>query len=110
MNREKQEQENEWNELKDLLNDSFTTTDKDIEESTPSEQWFEQFTLNQQVLLKHKYRKELAVFLVISVLIISSILFALYESPVLFAAIQGMAFIAAVSYGMISYYKQVTRT
>jgi hypothetical protein len=110
MNQEKQERENEWDELQDLLTDSFKTIDQEIEDGTPSEQWFEQFTLNQQDALKHKYRKELAGFLVIAILIISSILLALYENPVLFAVIQAIAFIAAVSYGSLSYYMRVKRT
>ncbi|WP_456271956.1 YxlC family protein [Bacillus sp. AK031] len=110
MNEEKQERENEWDELQDLLDGSFKTMDQEIEESTPPEQWFEQFTLNQQDALKHKYRKEMAAFLAIAMLTISSILFALYESPILFAVIQGTAFIAAISYGSLSNYKQVKRT
>ncbi|WP_409253281.1 YxlC family protein [Bacillus sp. SCS-153A] len=110
MKQEEHEPKNDWDDLQALFDESFKTIDREIENGTPSDHWFEQFTLNQQSQLKHKYRKELGVFMVIAVLMISVILFALYKSIVLFAAIQGAAFIAAVIYSGVSYMRQVTRT
>ncbi|WP_113930371.1 YxlC family protein [Bacillus sp. P14.5] len=109
MKQEKTKQPNDWEDLHALFEESFHEIDKDIEENTPSGQWFEQFTLNHQEALKRKYRKELTVFLVLAVLIISVILFALFESLLLFAVIQGIAFLAAAGYGGAAYYKQVKR-
>ncbi|WP_421384032.1 YxlC family protein [Bacillus salacetis] len=110
MKQEKQEQQSDWDDLHELLDDSFKAIDKDIEDGTPSDQWFEQFALNQQETLKHKYRKELAIFLVIAVMMISVILFAFNKSIVLFAVIQVGVFVAAVGYSGLSYLKQVKRT
>ncbi|EDL64308.1 DUF5345 family protein [Bacillus sp. SG-1] len=110
MKQEKPEQQNDWDDLRDLLDDSFKAIDENIEDGTPSDQWFEQFTLNQQMQVKQQHRKELAIFIVIAILIISLILLALNESIVLFAVIQVAAFIAAVGYGGLSYLKQVMRT
>jgi hypothetical protein len=109
MKQEKQEKPNDWEDLHGLFEESFQKIDRDIEDHTPSGQWFEQFTLSQQEALKRKYRKELIIFLVLAVLIISVILFTLYESLLLFAVIQGIAFLAAAGYGGAAYYKQVRR-
>ncbi|RIW30899.1 hypothetical protein D3H55_16060 [Bacillus salacetis] len=110
MKQEKHEPQTEWEDLHTLFDKSFETIDKDIEEQTPSLEWFEQFTMNQQEALKQKYRKELAVFLIIAVLVISAILFALNQSILIFAVIQITAFAAAVGYGGVSYLKRVRRT
>ncbi|MGM0846344.1 MAG: YxlC family protein [Bacillota bacterium] len=109
MKQEKKEQSNDLEGFQALFDEGFKAVDKDIEENTPSREWFEHFTLSQQETLKRKYRKELAVFLVLAVLIIGVILFALYESLLLFAVIQGMTFIAAVTYSGTAYYKKVKR-
>jgi hypothetical protein len=110
MKQKKQEQQNEWDDLHALFDEGFEAIDKDIEDGTPSDQWFEQFALNQQETLKHKYRKELAVFLVIAIIMIGVILFAINKSIILFAVIQAGVFIAAVGYSGLSYLKQVKRT
>jgi hypothetical protein len=110
MKQEKQERQNEWDDLPALFGESFKTIDRDIEEQTPSDQWFEQFAFSQQENLKLKYRKELAIFLVIAVLMISVIVFAFNRSPILFAVIQAVVFVAAVAYSGLSYLKQVKKT
>ena len=110
MKQEKQEQQNDLDELQGLFEDGFQAIDRDIENNAPSEQWFEQFVQSQQETLKQKYRKELALFAFIAVLVISIVLFALYANPLMFAVIQVCAFLAAIGYSGFSYFKQVNRT
>lgn len=75
--------------------------------TTPSQSWFEHFVLEQQRQAKEKWRKELTLFLIVSILILSGIVFSLYRMPIIFIALQGFGIISIVFYSMVHFVKQV---
>lgn len=74
---------------------------------TPSQKWIENFVLEQKQKAKEKWRKEIFIFSLIALLILTGISFSLYEMPIIFFIIQGLVISFIVIYGMIHFVKQV---
>jgi hypothetical protein len=74
---------------------------------TPSQNWFEQFVLEQQRLAKEKWRKELILFSLIAIFVLSVIIFSLYQMPIIFIVLQGIGIATIIIYSMIHIKKQV---
>lgn len=74
---------------------------------TPSQIWFEQFILEQKRREKEKWRKELFLYTVVVIFILSGILFSLYRMPIIFIILQGLGISLAFIFSMIANSKQV---
>ncbi|MHC0036824.1 YxlC family protein [Pseudoneobacillus sp. C159] len=74
---------------------------------TPSQKWFEQFVIEQQRLAKEKWRKELLLFSLIAIFILSVVIFSLYQMPIIFIVLQGIGIATIIIYSMIYIKKQV---
>jgi Family of unknown function (DUF5345) len=63
---------------------------------TPDLQWFEQMVLAEQQRIRKKLFKDLTIFIIIALCIISAMLISLYQIPVIFIFLQitSTAFIA----------------
>ncbi|MDF2854586.1 MAG: hypothetical protein K0Q87_437 [Neobacillus sp.] len=55
---------------------------------TPDLQWFNQMVLNEQLNKRKKFIKDLSIFIVIAVVILSGIIISLYQMPTIFIMLQ----------------------
>lgn len=74
---------------------------------TPSQKWFEHFVLEQKRKAKEKWRKELFLYSIVAIFILSVIVVTLYRTPIIFIILQGIGISLAVIYSMIHVIKQV---
>ncbi|WP_226644863.1 YxlC family protein [Mesobacillus subterraneus] len=73
----------------------------------PDDKWFEQMVQNQQEIQKKKYRRELALFILSAMLILSGVIFTLLELPTLFYMLQAVTLVITVVYSYKGVQKQV---
>ncbi|MCA1059656.1 YxlC family protein [Rossellomorea aquimaris] len=99
--------DHEQDELMKLLDEGFRSIDDGIDQSTPSEQWFERFAKDQQEQLKKRFRRDLSVFILLACFILAMFFLTLFQMPVLFLLLQGAAFVGASIYTGITYVKKV---
>lgn len=102
---ELQEQDNI--ESIELIKRSLTTLDEGIEIETPGIEWFEQMVVIQKEAAQKRLMKEVIIFIVIALVIVSFVLFTLYKLPIFFLALQGIATIFIMAYSAKHYVKQV---
>ncbi|MFD2443055.1 YxlC family protein [Bacillus sp. CGMCC 1.16607] len=74
---------------------------------TPSQNWFEHFVIEQQKKAKEKWRKELFLFALVAIFILSGIIFSLYRMPIIFIILQGLGICSAILFSMVYSLKQV---
>lgn len=74
---------------------------------TPDEKWFEEMVLNQQLVQKKKYRRELAWFILSAMLILSGVIFTMLELPMLFLMLQAATLAITAIYSFKGVQKQV---
>jgi|GEM_PF-3958736 len=96
-------------ELKELLEKGFESIDEDIDESTPSLQWFEQLVEEKQVELKARFKLDLTIFLLLACCILTVLTITLFQMPILFLLLQVTIFVGASIFTGISYKKKVKR-
>ena len=101
--------EHEHDELKEILNKGFRSIDQEIEENTPSLQWFEQFAEEQHEQLKGRFKRDIVVFLLIACCILTAFSLTLFQLPILFLLLQVVIFVGASIYTGIAYMKKVKR-
>jgi hypothetical protein len=101
--------EHEHDELKELLDEGFRSIDLKIDESTPSPQWFEQFTADRHEQLKAKFKRDLTVFILLACCILTAFSLTLFQMPILFLLLQCAVFVGASIYTGITYMKRVKR-
>ena len=77
---------------------------------TPDLEWFENIVMEEKQKLKKKFIFDIAAFAIVSLLILSGVLFALYRIPVIFFTVQGVITAMIVAYFAIKYVKQVRET
>jgi hypothetical protein len=65
---------------------------------TPDQQWFEKLVLTEQQNIKRKFVRDLSIFLILAIFILSGIMISLFERPELFAILQ-----IAVTFFLIVY-------
>ncbi|MCM3573397.1 MULTISPECIES: YxlC family protein [Mesobacillus] len=73
----------------------------------PDDKWFERMVLDQQVIQKKKYRRELAWFILSAVLILSGVIFTMLELPILFFVLQAVTVAITAIYSYKGVQKQV---
>jgi hypothetical protein len=96
-------------QLGKLLKEGFKPLEKNIDEDTPAQQWFEQFVIEQQSLQRSKLKKDILLFLCVACLILTAFAITLLQLPILFLIIQGAVFILATAFSGISFLKQVKK-
>lgn len=74
---------------------------------TPSLQWFEQMVLEEQQKVKRKLMKDLSIFMIVAVLILSGIILSLYHMPFLFMSLQIVTTIFIAVYSGVRVVKKV---
>lgn len=104
---EKELHEEEMDESIELIKMGLGTLDDGIEIETPNLEWFEQMVIVQQEVTRKKLLKEVIIFLAIALIIVSFVLFTLYQLPIFFFALQGMATLFVIAYSAKHYIKQV---
>ncbi len=77
---------------------------------TPNLEWFEHIVIEEKQKLRKKLIFDVATFAVVSLIILSGVLFALYKVPIVFFTIQGVVTVFFVAYFAIQYVKQVKET
>jgi len=87
----------------------FDQLDEGVEIHTPSMEWFEHMVGEQTEVIRKKRIKEVTIFLMIAVIIVSMLLFTLYQLPTIFFAVQGLASIFVVFYSVKDFVKQVNK-
>ena len=78
-----------------------------IDHYLPSDQWFEQMVVDNQEKVKKNLRKELGLFILSALFILSTVIFTLMEIPQLFLLLQGAAVAVTILYSYKGVHKQV---
>jgi Flp pilus assembly protein TadB len=73
----------------------------------PNQNWFEHMVLEQQKRAKEKWQKELFLFSLIALCIISGIVYSLYRIPIIFILLQFLGIAVIFVYFMHSLMKRV---
>lgn len=76
---------------------------------TPSLQWFEQMVLNEKQLMKKRLAKDLAIFLMIALFVLSGIAFSLSQLPILFFIMQVITILFLIGYIILRYVRKVNK-
>ncbi|MCM3706301.1 MULTISPECIES: YxlC family protein [Cytobacillus] len=92
------------------IEDGLETLEETIPVYTPDLQFFENLVAEQKQAMKRKLIKELAIFTVAALLIVTSVLFMLYQVPSVFFILQGAVTIFIMAYSTVSFVKQVDGT
>ncbi|WP_442599032.1 DUF5345 family protein [Neobacillus sp. D3-1R] len=74
---------------------------------TPSQKWIENLVLEQKQKAKEKWKKEILLFSLIAVFILSGIIISLYQMPIIFIILQGIGISFVVIYSMMNFVKKV---
>lgn len=92
------------------IEDGLETLEETIPVYTPDLQFFENLVAEQKQAMKRKLIRELAIFTVAALLIVTSVLFMLYQVPSVFFILQGVVTIFIMAYSTVSFVKQVNGT
>ncbi|MFS0779063.1 YxlC family protein [Neobacillus sp. 3P2-tot-E-2] len=74
---------------------------------TPDLQWFENMVITEKENSRKKLRKELSLFLMIALIILSGIIVSLYQMPIVFLFIQIITTVFIVFYTITGFRKKV---
>ncbi|HAQ07764.1 MAG TPA: hypothetical protein DCR24_09665 [Bacillus bacterium] len=88
------------------INDGLDKLDS-IDHYLPSAQWFEQMVADNQEKVKKNLRKELGLFILSALFIISTVIFTMMEIPQLFLILQAAAVAVTVLHSYKGVQKQV---
>ncbi|MBS4188743.1 YxlC family protein [Bacillus sp. FJAT-49705] len=77
---------------------------------TPNIEWFENLVVEEKKNIRKKLIFDVTLFTLVAMLVLSTILFALYSIPVVFFTIQGLVTIFIAVYFTIQHVKQVKET
>lgn len=101
--------DDEQNESIQLIKMGFEQLDEGIEIDTPNIDWFEQMVVVQKEAVRKKLLREVTIFVIVALILISMVLFTLYQLPLIFFAIQGIASIFVVAYSIKGFFEQVEK-
>lgn len=115
MDEQKEGMENEY------IDESLLTIIKEIEgglESveqhapvyTPNFEWFEHIVAEKKKQLRKKLILDVSIFSIVALLVLSIVLFTLYNIPTVFFALQGLVAIFIIGYFSIRLIKKVKET
>jgi nitrate reductase NapE component len=103
------QQPTEEHELETILKAGMEPLDKEIEDTVPSEEWFQQFVLQQQKDIKAGLKRDLILFLLIAGCLLLLLSLTLVKMPMLFLMMQGAVFIGAATFASLAFFKQVKK-
>ncbi|MEK3855647.1 YxlC family protein [Cytobacillus sp. FSL H8-0458] len=92
------------------IEDVLETLEENVQVHTPDLQFFENLVADQKQAMKRKLIRELAIFFVAALLIVTSVLFMLYQVPSVFFILQGIVTVFIMAYSSVSFVKQVNGT
>ncbi|OMF53467.1 hypothetical protein BK139_20520 [Paenibacillus sp. FSL R5-0490] len=92
------------------IENGLETLEENIPVYTPDLQFFENLVAEQKQAMKRKLIRELAIFTVAALLIVTSVLFMLYQVPSVFFILQGVVTVFIMAYSTVSFVKQVNGT
>ena len=112
MDEQKQGKDSEY------LDEDLLSTIKEIENGlesieqhalvyTPDVDWFENMVVEQKQQLRKRLIFDVFIFSIIALLVLSVVLFTLYNVPVVFFAIQGLVAVFIIGYFSLHLFKQV---
>ncbi len=101
--------DNKQDDLRKLMDEGFQSLNKELDENTPSLQWFEQMVLDQQAQLKARFKRDLIIFLFLACCILIVFFFTLFQMPILFLLLQAAIFVGGAIFTGITYMKKVKR-
>ncbi|PFA61724.1 hypothetical protein CN378_22225 [Bacillus sp. AFS015802] len=101
--------DHEQDEIKKVLQDGFQSIDKEVDENTPSLQWFEQLVVDQQQQLRARFKRDIFLFLLLACCILTVFTLTLFQLPALFLLLQVLIFVGALMFIGITYVKKVKR-
>jgi hypothetical protein len=104
---EKNQQNEEYKDSIEFIIKGLDSIDKGIKVETPNIEWFEQMVLEQKEVARKKFVKEVSIFLLLAIIIVSVVLFTLYQVPLIFFALQGLVTIYVLVYSTKESFKQV---
>ncbi|WP_061811089.1 YxlC family protein [Rossellomorea vietnamensis] len=100
----------EQDELKELIDEGFQSIDREVDESTPSLQWFEQLVEGQQEQLQARFKRDMILFLLLACCLLTVFSLTLFQMPILFLLLQVLIFAGALIFIGWTYTKKVKRT
>lgn len=92
------------------IEQSLHQLDEGVDVNTPDLKWFEQMVQTNQKEMRRKLQKEILLFMVIASVILSAVIFTLFEMPTVFLVIQGIATLFIFLYSGTRFIKQVNGT
>lgn len=100
-------QEDEQQESIQWIKTGLGNLEEGMEVETPNVEWFEQMIVVQKEAARKKFLKEVIIFIGIALIIVSSLLFILYQLPIFFFALQGISIVLVIGYSTTSLVKRV---
>lgn len=88
----------EEDELGNSIKKSFEKLEQSFSITTPEFDWFEQKVVEQKKQIRKKWRYDLLLFSTIALVILSVMLTAMFQKPVLFLSVQGFTLLFLIGY------------
>ncbi|MCA1056517.1 YxlC family protein [Rossellomorea aquimaris] len=104
------QQPNEERELEHILKAGLEPLEEEMEIDVPSQEWFEQFVLQEQKNIKEGLKRDIILFGLIAGCLLLILSLTLVKSPATFLLLQVAVFIGAVIFSSFTFYKQVRKT
>lgn len=85
-------------EFNQSLNQSLEKLEQHFSVATPDLNWFEQKIVEQKKQVQKKWRRDLLLFSVIALVILSVMMTAMFQKPFLYLSLQGLTLIFLIGY------------
>lgn len=105
---EKEKQHEGYEAAVKEIEKGLDSLEKNVPVNSPELQFFEGLIADQRQLLKKKLLKDLGIFAVVALLVLSIVLFTLYKAPVFFFILQMLVTVFIVAYIAARIRKQVS--
>jgi Family of unknown function (DUF5345) len=103
------QQPNKEHELEQILKAGIEPIENEVDDTAPSQEWFEQFVLQQQKDIKAGLKRDLLLFMFIASCLLILLSLTLVKLPMLFLLLQGAVFIGAAIFSGFTFFKQVKK-
>ncbi|MDQ0268978.1 YxlC family protein [Cytobacillus purgationiresistens] len=98
-------------EMKDEVIEELTkgldSLDQQAEIDVPNINWFENYVAEQKLTQRKRLIKDLCVFAIVALFVLSTVLFTLYQQPYIFLSIQTICIVFITFYTIFRYKKKV---
>lgn len=91
----------------DEINNGLETLEHHFEIPTPNIDFFEKMVVEEKKKAKKKLYRDLGIFAIVAMLVLTGVLFTLYEMPIVFMVLQGTIAVGITIYSSVQYTKQV---